>query len=98
VCDLQAAAGNTWTVSLSVDGGPAAVLEGVPFLYGMAPFEGIDVGIDRRSPVSWDLFERFGPFPFTGEMGPVHFEPGEDAPGAPSTLVGMLRDIGLKFE
>ena len=71
---------------------------GVPFLYGMAPFEGIDVGIDRRSPVSWDLFERFGAFPFTGEMGPVRFEPGEDAPGAPASLVGMLRDIGLKFE
>jgi hypothetical protein len=31
-------------------------------------------------------------------MGSVRFVPGEDAPGAPSTLVGMLRDIGLKFE
>jgi len=98
VCDLRAAAGNTWTVSLRVDGGEPAVLDGVPFLYGMAPFEGIDVGIDRRSPVSWDLFERFGAFPFTGEMGPVRFEPGADAPGAPASLVGMLRDIGLKFE
>ena len=29
-------------------------LPGVPMLYGIAPFEGIDVGIDRRSPVDWD--------------------------------------------
>jgi arylsulfatase len=97
-CDLRAAAGNTWTVGLRVDDGPESTLDGVPFLYGMAPFEGIDVGIDRRSPVSWPLFERFGAFAFTGTLGPVRFAPGEDAPGAPSTLVDMLRGIGLRFE
>ncbi len=49
-------------------------------LFGMAPFEGIDVGIDRRSPVSWEIYERFGPFPYSGTLGSVRYEPGE--PGA----------------
>jgi hypothetical protein len=28
--------------------------------------EGIDVGIDRRPPVCWDIYERSGPFPYMG--------------------------------
>ena len=50
-------------------------------LFGIAPFEGISVGIDPRSPVSWDLYERFGPFPYTGALAAVTYTPGEPAPG-----------------
>ncbi len=49
---------------------------GVPMLFGIAPFEGIDVGIDRRSPVSWEIYERFGPFPYTGALHSVTYTPG----------------------
>ena len=40
--------------------GPGS-LEGVPMLFGMAPFEGITVGRDP-APVDWDLHRRFGSF------------------------------------
>jgi len=97
-CLLNAVGSNLWNVSLSIDGVVAASLDGVPMLYGIAPFEGIDIGVDRRSPVSWELFERFGAFAFTGEIETVSFTPGELAPGAPDTLIGMLTDMGLRFE
>ena len=64
----------------------------------MAPFEGIDVGIDRRSPVSWELYERHGPFPFTGQLHAVTYIPGELAPDAGSRFVDLVRELGTKYE
>ena len=98
VLDLTARAKRIWDVTLSIDGAQRAALEAVPILFGMAPFEGIDVGIDRRSPVSWDLYERFGPFPYTGTLHTVTYTPGEPAPDAPVHLEPMLREMGAKFE
>jgi arylsulfatase len=83
---------------VSVDGTARGRLDGLPQLFGMAPFEGIDVGIDRRSPVSWELFERFGPFPFTGRLHAVTYTPGEPAPDAPERLLPAMREAGLKYE
>jgi len=96
--DLAAPGGWVWDVTLSVDGEARGTLPGVTQLFGMAPFEGIDVGIDRRSPVSWELYERFGPFPFTGTLRAVTYTPGALAPDAPENLFPMLRDMGLAFE
>ncbi|HEY5156002.1 MAG TPA: hypothetical protein VIJ47_14785, partial [Acidimicrobiales bacterium] len=95
---MDAVGGGSWTVTLSVDGDDRATLEGVPLLYGMAPFEGIDVGIDRRSPVDWSLYERFGPFPWTGILEAVTYTPGVDAPDSPANLLPLLREMGLAFE
>ena len=81
-----------------VDGDDARSLDGVPMLFGMAPFEGIDVGIDRRSPVSWEIYERFGPFPYSGTIGSVRYEPGEPAPDAPERMLDIIREMGAKFE
>ena len=75
-----------------------ATHDGLPMLFGIAPFEGINVGIDPRSPVSWDLYERFGPFPYTGALAAVTYTPGEPAPDAPVHLVGMLRELGARYE
>ena len=59
---FDAPGGNVWNVSLSIDGiridGVAA--HGWSVLFPMAPFEGIDVGADRRSPVCWRLYEAHG--------------------------------------
>jgi arylsulfatase A-like enzyme len=44
-------------------------------------FEGLDVGIDRRAPVYWELFERHGSFRYSGEITDVHVVPGDPAPG-----------------
>ena len=69
-----------------VDGTRVASRDGLPHFWFMAPFEGIDVGIDRRSPVSWDIYERHGPFPYTGTLHAVAYEPGAAAPDAPPQL------------
>ena len=43
-------------------------------------FEGLDVGIDRRAPVYWALFERHGTFRYTGHLQEVWIYPGPRAP------------------
>lgn len=98
VCEMAAPGNNVWDVTLSVDGESRARLEGVPMLYGIAPFEGIDVGVDRRSPVSWDIFERFGSFPYSGSLRSVTIAPGERAPDAPENMIDVLRELGARFE
>ena len=42
--------------------------------YGI--FEGLDIGLDRRGPVHWDLYDRHGAFPYTGEIVDVTITPG----------------------
>ena len=86
------------TSPLPVDGEPRAEGDGFALLFPMAPFEGIDVGIDRRSPVSWDLYERHGPFPYRGALESVTYAPGEPAPDSPYVLIDMLRELGANFE
>jgi hypothetical protein len=47
-------------------------------LYGV--LEGLDVGLDRRGPVLWDLFERHGAFAYQGTIRDVRIEPGARVP------------------
>ena len=96
--ELRAVGKNVWTVVLSIDGEERGVLEEVPLLYGIAPLEGIDIGIDRRSPVSWEIYERFGAFPWTGTLHRLAIEPGELAPDSPVSMLDLLREMGRKFE
>lgn len=42
-------------------------------------FEGLDVGIDRRAPVFWELYERHGAYRYSGEIAEVNIVPGERA-------------------
>ena len=70
----------------------------VPRLMAMAPFEGIDIGIDRRSPVNWDLYERKGVARFTGTIHGVTFTPGDLAPDNGSQYLQMLKEMGTKYE
>ena len=67
-------------------------------IYGFLPFEGIDVGVDRRSPVSWDLYSRRGSFAYTGAIGEVRFLPGAYSPDAEEVRIDELREIGLALE
>jgi arylsulfatase len=95
---LTAPGQTRWDVTLRVEGEVTGELTGVPMLFGMAPFEGIDVGIDRRSPVSWEIYQRFGPFPYTGTLHHVRFVPGDLAPDAPDAMIDLLREMGARFE
>ncbi len=93
---LEAVAGEwfTWDFELAVDGSPVASMPGAQMLLGFAPFQGIDVGIDRRSPVSWSLYERHGTFPYSGELVAVTYRPGPAAPYDPEHLVAAIRAAG----
>jgi arylsulfatase A-like enzyme len=97
-CALAAPGGMVWDVTLSIDGEPRGRLDGVPMLFGMAPFEGITVGRDPRSPVSWELHERFGSFPWTGKLHAVAYEPGAPSPSSPERMIDKLRAMGARFE
>ena len=87
-----------WNASFSVDGTPVGEAPGLVSLMAMAPFEGIDVGIDRRSPVSWDVYERHGPFAYSGQLETVTYRPGELAPDAGSLWLDYIRANGTRFE
>lgn len=95
---LRAAGGATWDPVLAVDGVEVASASGWPCLYGMAPFEGIDVGIDRRSPVVWRLYEEHGPYPFTGRLLDVTYAPDPPPPDSPHAMLDVLREMGLAYE
>ena len=81
-----------------VDGEERAAVDGLVMLGAMAPFSGIDVGIDRASPVSWARYERQGAGRFTGELDRGDVHAGESAPDAGDRFVDLLREIGLRYE
>ena len=95
---MHSPGGFVWHAELSVDGGPSTRVDDLRTLTAMAPFEGIDVGCDRRSPVSWDLFERHGTFPYTGALRSVTYLPGELAPDAATRWLDYLREAGIRYE
>jgi arylsulfatase len=84
----------TWDFQVCLDDATVGELPATPMLLGFAPFQGIDVGIDRRSPVVWDLFERHGAFPYSGRLESVTYRPGAPARYDPERLVTALRDAG----
>jgi arylsulfatase len=45
-------------------------------------FEGLDVGLDRRAPVCWALYERHGAYRYSGAIDEVWIEPGPRAPAS----------------
>jgi arylsulfatase A-like enzyme len=95
---VTAPGGDLWDIALGVDGEQVASGAGFRLLMAMAPFEGIDIGIDRRSPVCWPLYQRHGAFPFTGGLHHVRYQPGAAAPDAPTGMIDFLRDWGRSFE
>ena len=60
--------------------------------------EGIDVGIDRRSPVSWSLFQRRGSFPFTGELTAATYTPSPIPADELEHMLAHMRDFALALE
>lgn len=87
-----------WDVDVRVDDEHRGLARQLLMLGAMAPFEGINVGIDRRSPVSWDLHERVGTFAYDGVLHAVTYTPGEPAPDAGVRFVDVLREIGMRYE
>ena len=95
---LAAPGGGRWIVSVAVDGAPRVANLERSMLWPMAPFRGIDVGIDRGSPVDWTRFQARGPDAFSGTLHSVRYEPGELSPDAGARFVDLAREIGSKYE
>ena len=83
---------------LRVDGVERHRVDGLPMLFPLAPFEGITVGRDPRSPVHWDLHLAHGSFPFTGTLYAVRYTPGDPAPDHPESFLELTRQIGQSYE
>lgn len=90
--------GLRWRFTVLVDGEHRAAPDSVHQLVGMAPFQGISVGIDRKSPVSWPLFERHRSFRFTGRLRSVTYRPGAPGPDAPEAVAAALKEAAAAFE
>ena len=95
---ITAPGGRRWNVTVAIDGTVGGSAEGLAMPFPMAPFEGIDLGIDRRSPVSWEIYERDGTFAYTGTVAWARYEPGELAPDSGDRWVDYVRAAGAKFE
>lgn len=95
---MEGAGNFRWNAFVSVSGTRVAETLDLPVLMAMAPFEGIDIGIDRRSPVSWAVYERHGPFPYQGTLHGAVFRPGELAEDAGVRFLDYLKEAGTRFE
>lgn len=98
VLAMKTEPGWLWSAKIVCDGTEVGSAHGLPVLMAMAPFEGIDVGIDRRSPVSWEIYEKHGPFPYRGTLHAATFKPGELAPDAAVKFLDFLKEAGTRFE
>ncbi|WP_436787089.1 arylsulfatase [Yinghuangia sp. YIM S10712] len=87
-----------WDFAVAVDDEDVAWLEGVHLLIGMAPLQGISVGVDRKSPVSWPVYERHGAFRYSGTLRAVTYTPGAPAAYDPETVLRTLRDAAATYE
>jgi arylsulfatase A-like enzyme len=87
-----------WHVSLIVDGGERFADAERAMLWPMAPFSGIDIGIDRGSPVDWQRYVADGPFAYGGALHSVRYEPGELAPEAGRRFIEIAKQIGARYE
>ncbi|KDN81071.1 arylsulfatase [Kitasatospora cheerisanensis] len=98
VLEAAAVADLKWDFRVRVDDVVTGRLGPVHQLIGMAPFQGISVGVDRKSPVSWPLWERHRSFRYSGVLRSVTYLPGPAAPYDPETVVRALREAAAAFE
>ncbi|MFB8168912.1 arylsulfatase [Kitasatospora purpeofusca] len=96
--EATAVPGLRWEFRVLVDGAGSGQLGPVHQLIGMAPFQGISVGVDRKSPVSWPVYERHRSFRYSGGLRAVTYRPGDPAPDDPETVARALREAAAAFE
>jgi arylsulfatase len=87
-----------WDLELRVDSRRVGGLDQVAMLLGLAPFEGISVGVDRRSPVHWGVYERHGAFAYRGELLGVTYAPGEQPAFDPALVARATREATRVYE
>ncbi|KRF10466.1 arylsulfatase [Nocardioides sp. Soil796] len=99
VLDVEAQTGGLLVdVRARVAGEDRGSAEGLVMPMGQAMFQGIDIGIDRGSPVSWERFDGEGTFAWSGDLHAVTWTPGAHAPGTGPETLARQREIGMAFE
>ncbi|WP_285490980.1 sulfatase-like hydrolase/transferase [Amycolatopsis taiwanensis] len=99
VLEVTALEGGTHVdVRVLVGGRVRGSADGLGMPMGQAMFQGIDIGIDRGSPVSWARFDKHGTFAYTGTILGVTWIPGEHAAGTGPETLEKLRRIGMAYE
>ncbi|TMK61691.1 MAG: arylsulfatase [Actinobacteria bacterium] len=96
--DFTAPGERQWDLVVRVDGEERARQPGLTMLLVLSPLQGIDVGIDRRSPVSWEIYTRHGAFPYTGALESVTYTAGAYAPDAYQPYLQERLEAMLQFE
>ncbi|HEX7382451.1 MAG TPA: sulfatase-like hydrolase/transferase [Nevskiaceae bacterium] len=87
-----------WRIALSVEGGEPVALEAMRQLLGMSPFTGISVGVDRGSPVDWDLYTRRGAFRYSGSALTVRYLPGPKASYNPEIIRQIEAQVAQVYD
>lgn len=95
---VAAPGGRKWEVGFTVDGAAHPRQGGFNQPFSFLPYEGIDVGLDRRSPVSWEIYQEHGCYPFTGSIVDVTYLPGEFAPDEGPGALAAAIELGLALE
>jgi arylsulfatase len=95
---LGAPGGGRWVVSIAVDGHRCGDDIERQMLWPMAPFTGIDIGVDSKSPVDWARSLEQGSFRFNGTVHSVRYAPGEYSPDAGARFVELTKQIGSRYE
>jgi arylsulfatase A-like enzyme len=93
-----AAAGGVWTFTVYVDGEPVGSGPDWPMVSGQGGSSGLDVGLNRCSPVDWDLWQRHGTFRYSGVLHKVVLEPGAPAPDRGPEYFARLRQEALSLQ
>ncbi len=70
----------------------------ITMLLGMAPFSGIDVGVNRGGPVHWEVSQRHGSFRFSGRLVAVTYTPGEHAAYDPELVAEVTEDVAEFYD
>ncbi len=96
--EMECAGNFRWNARISIEKKVVGEVLDLPVLMAMAPFEGIDVGIDRRSPVSWEVYERHGVFAYTGTLHGATYSPGELAADAGVRFLDFMKEAGTRYE
>ena len=89
---------NRWSAELLVDGEERLRVPELIRFSSYLPFEGIDVGICRRSPVSWDVHERHRSFPFTGVLRSATYHPDPDTWQQVDARLEEARALALEMQ
>jgi len=77
VLDYEATGQRQGRGRLLLDGGDATGWADLSPTLMVGFHEGLDIGLDRRCPVSWQIYEKHRSFRFTGTIEDVTIEPGE---------------------